>query len=158
MAVLVARRIFAPMTWDGGSTETDPGREYDIAGSMLMPADRVRTLKLATLDDLKAASNEFKVTASAVPVRAMRLGIMNSEVASEYLAQLRDEFRSHPKTTGGNRILPENAVRKYNGRELTVRMLRVLDSGTISTGEFCRSVCLNHIDHSGIDDLRRALQ
>src|SRR5690625_7905869 len=35
MTVLVARRIFAPMTWDGGSAETDPGREYDIAGVML---------------------------------------------------------------------------------------------------------------------------
>src|SRR5699024_482276 len=37
MTVLVARRIFAPMTWDGGSAETNPGREYDIAGAMLMP-------------------------------------------------------------------------------------------------------------------------
>lgn len=158
MTVLVARRIFAPTTWDGGSTETDPGREYDIAGSMLMPAERMQGLAFASLDDVKAASDEFNVTASAVTVRAMRLGLINQRTAGEQLEQLRGEFRSLPKGGPHNPIHPENAVRKYNGRELTVRMLHALDSGGISAGEFCRSICLNHIKTSGIEDLRRAVQ
>ncbi|WP_156759467.1 hypothetical protein [Microbacterium karelineae] len=158
MTVLVARRIFAPMTWDGGSTETDPGREYDIAGSMLMPAERMRALALTSLDAIKAASDEFKVTASAVTVRAMRLGMIDPEAAGNHLEQLRGEFKSRPNGGPRSPIHPENAVRKYNGRELTVRMLHALDNGDISAGEFCRSICLNHLKPSRIEDLRRAVQ
>lgn len=158
MTVLVARRIFAPMTWDGGSTETDPGREYDTAGAMLMPAERMRDRALTSLDNVKAASGEFKVTASAVTVRAMRLGMIDRRTAGVYLEQLRSEFRNRSKGGPRSPIHPENAVRKYNGRELTVRMLHALDSGGISAGEFCRSVCLNHLKPSRIEDLRRAVQ
>lgn len=158
MTVLVARRIFAPMTWDGGSTETDPGREYDIAGAMLMPAERMSDLALTSLDNVKAASDEFKVTASAVTVRAMRLGTIDRRTAGVHLEQLRSEFRSRPRSGPRSPIHPENAVRKYNGRELTVRMLQAFDSGGISAGEFCRSICLNHLKPSRIEDLRRAVQ
>lgn len=158
MAVLIARRIFAPMTWNGGSTETEPGREYDIAGSMLMPSERMKKLNLVTLDDMKAASDEFKVTASAVTVRAMRLGTIGRATAISHLEQLRGEFRSLPKNGPRSPIHPENAVRKYNGRELTARMLHALDSGSISPGEFCRSICLNRLKPSRIDDLRRVVQ
>lgn len=157
MTVLVAHRIFAPMTWDGGSAQTDPGREYDIAAAMLMPRERFRALGPTSLGDIRSASDEFKVTPSAVAVRAMRLGTISAETATGYLAQLREEFRSLPKGGPRNRILPENAVRKYNGKELSLRMLDVLDNQSISPGEFCRAVCLNHLKPSQIDDLRRAL-
>lgn len=158
MTVLIARRIFAPMTWDGGSTETGPGREYDIAGAMLMPAEQMSTLTLTSLENVKAASGEFKVTASAVTVRAMRLGLIDQRTAIVHLEQLRSEFRSRPKGGPRSPIHPENAVRKYNGRELTIRMLHALDSGGISAGEFCRSICLNHLRPSRIEDLRRAVE
>lgn len=157
MTVLVARRIFAPMTWDGGSTETEPGRVYDIAGAMLMPAERIMEVSPTSLDDMKTASEEFKVTPSAATVRAMRLGMISGETASNYLDQLREDYRSLPKDGPRNQILPENAVRRYNGRELTRRMLDALDSTGISPGEFCRAVCLNRLRPTQIDDLRRAL-
>lgn len=157
MTVLVARRIFAPMTWDGGSAQTDPGREYDIAGAMLMPRERFKAIGPTSLDDMRIASDEFKVTTSAVAVRAMRLGTISAETTSNYLAQLREEYRSRSKGGPRNPILPENAVRKYNGRELSRRMLHALDSQSISPGEFCRAVCLNHLQSAQIDDLRRAL-
>ncbi|MCA4132047.1 ImmA/IrrE family metallo-endopeptidase [Arthrobacter sp. M4] len=157
LTVLVARRKFAPMTWDGGSAHTDPGREYDIAGAMLMPRERFKAIGPTSLDDMRMASNEFKVTTSAVAVRAMRLGMINAETTGNYLAQLREEFQSLPKGGPRSQILPENAVRKYNGRELSRRMLHALDSQSISPGEFCRAVCLNHLKPSQIGDLRRAL-
>lgn len=156
MAVLVARRIFAPMTWDGGNAQTDPGREYDIAGAMLMPSDQLRAIGSFSLAGMKAASDEFKVTPSAVTVRAMRLGMISGETATNYLGELREEFQSRPKGGPRNKILPENGVRKYNGRELTRRMLQALDNNSISPGEFCRSICLNRIKTFQIEDLRRA--
>lgn len=157
MAVLIARRIYAPMTWDGGSTETDLGREYDIAGAMLMPSERFRAIKPSSLEDMKTAADESKVTASAATVRAMRLGIIDGNTASSYLDELRAEFRSRPKDGPRNQIRPENAVRKYGGRELSRRMLRALDAMNISPNEFCRTVCLNHLKPHQIDDLRRAV-
>lgn len=157
MSVLVARRIFAPVTWDGQSTGTNVGREYDIAGAMLMPAARVRKIAPTTLTHIKDAADEFKVTASAVIVRAMRLGIISGETAQSHLEELRIEFGQRSKPSGMSQIKPENAVRKYSGRGLSSRMLRVLDAGLISQGDFCRVVCLNKLKPSQITNLREAL-
>lgn len=157
MTVLIGRRVFAPMTWDGGSAETKLGREYDIAGSMLMPAEHLKSMRLTSLDDMKQASNEFKVTASAVVVRAMRLGLIRTDVAMRHLEELRHQFAELPKGGPRNQINPENAVRKYAGRELSKRMLRALDASSISQGEFCRAVCLDRLKPEQIVDLRRAV-
>lgn len=157
MAVLVARRIFAPVTWDGQSAGTNNVREYDIAGAMLMPAARLREIGPSSLAQMKEAADEFNVTASAVTVRAMRLGIISGETALSHLDELRIEFGRRPEKSGRSPIKPENAVRKYSGRELSSRMLRVLDAGQISPGDFCRVVCLNKLKPSQILDLRGAL-
>lgn len=157
MTVLIGRRIFAPMTWDGASMGTDVGREYDIAGAMLMPSNYMKDLAPTSLEDMKNASNELKVTASAVTVRAMRLSLITGETAAAYLNELRVEYNQRKKAKPMNQPLPEKAVRKYNGRELTRRMLEALDSNSISTGEFCRSVCLNRIRPGQVEDLRRAV-
>lgn len=157
MTVLVARAVFKPVTWDGHSTGTSFGREYDIAGALLMPAARLREIAPHSLDDMKAASEEFKSTASAVTVRAMRLGIISSQTARSYLDELRAEFGKRQRPKGMKPIRPENAVRKYNGRELTSRMINALDAGRITPGEFCRAVCLNRLKPSQIPDLRGVL-
>lgn len=157
LTVLVAKRIFAPMTWDGGSAEIDFGVEYDIAGAMLMPRERLMALRPSSLDDMKRASDEFKVTPSAVTVRANRLGIIRGDVARSYLEALKAEYFSRSQSSARSPIRPENAVRKYSGRELSRRMLRSLDAGRISPGEFCRTVCLNTLRPHQINDLRRAV-
>jgi hypothetical protein len=157
MSVLVARRIFAPMTWDGGSADVGLKREFDIAGSMLMPARRFRELSPLSLDDVKAASDEFQVTPSAVAVRAMRLGVFDGRTAGKHLDALRDEFLARPKPGPRRPMNPENAVRRYIGREFSARMLKALDAGRISLGEFRRSVCLNQLTASQIPDFRRAV-
>lgn len=157
MAVLVARRIFKPVTWDGQSTGTDFGREYDIAGSILMPTGRMNEIAPLSLDDVKTAAGEFKVTPSAVTVRAMRLGQISHDSASAILAELREEFNAGNKPKGMKKIHPENAIRKYAGAELSRRMLAVLDAGGISQKDFCRAVCLNHLKPSQIEDLRRVV-
>lgn len=157
MAVLVARKVFAPVTWDAESIATGLGREYDTAGAMLMPAERFREIGPSSLDDVKAAAEEFKVTPSAVTVRAMRLGLIGEEDARSHLDQLRAEFRRRPQKRGMSPIRPENAVRKYAGRELSRRMLNAMDARSITPRDFCRAVCLNHLRPHQVDDLRRAV-
>lgn len=158
MAVLVARRIFSPVTWNAESTATDLGREYDIAGAMLMPASSLRLLSLSSLDEVVSAATEFKVTPSAAVVRALRLGMINSKTARSYLADFRQEFLKRPESSGMSPIRAENAVRKYAGRELSRRMIEALDSGAITSNEFYRTVCLNKLRNSQLDDLRRAVR
>jgi len=53
LAVLVARGIFGPVTYDGRSTAPDPGREYDIVGQILMPSAVVRSMGLRSLAAVK---------------------------------------------------------------------------------------------------------
>lgn len=156
LTVLVARGMFAPMTWNGGSVEVRVGREYDIAGALIMPASVINEVRLSSLDDLHSAADLFKVTPSAVTVRAMRLGIIDVETAQSFLEQLRQDFVS--ATSGPrNQPRPENAVIKYNGREFSSRMLDIFDSGAIPPREFYRTVCLNRLKPSQLGDLREAL-
>ncbi|WP_139346537.1 ImmA/IrrE family metallo-endopeptidase [Sinomonas mesophila] len=157
MSVLVARKIFAPVTYDGSSTGSDVGREYDIVGAMLMPREALRSTSLGSLDEVKAAADVLKVTPSAMAVRAMRLGMITPDLANSHLQQLREEYAQRPKTQA-RQPSAINAVRKYNGRELSRRMLNVLEAGQISPGEFCRIVCLRHLKPHQISDFREAMR
>jgi len=157
MGVLVARGIFAPVTYDGRITGPDIGREYDIVGEILMPSREVRGAKLSSLEEVKVAADAFKVTPSAMAVRAMRLQIFDKETTASHLEELAREYANRPKPQP-RPPKPVNAVRKYAGRELAVRMLNALDAGKLTKGNFCRSVCLNKIRPSQLNDFREALQ
>lgn len=157
MSVLVARGIFAPVSYDASSAAVDAGREYDIVGEILMPARELQGVELKSLDDIKVAADRFKVTPSAVAVRAMRLGKVTAEQAVEHLAELEAEFRARSKPRP-RQPKPVNAIRKYSGRELTIRMLRAVDERRLSEREFCRVVCLNRIGPREIGELKAAIQ
>lgn len=158
MAVLVGRGIFEPVSYDAQSIAPAPGREYDIVGEFLMPETALSEIPLRDLADLKAASNKFKVTPSAIAVRAMRLGRLRPEKTREHLEALEAEFRAIPKNGPRNGPKPVNAVRKYSGRFLTSSMLRAVDQGQLSPGDFCRVVCLNRLHPHDFDELRAALR
>lgn len=157
MSVLVARGIFAPVSYDASSAAFDAGREYDIVGEILMPARELQTIELKDLDDIRVAAARFKVTPSAVAVRAMRVGKISAEQAVEHLAELEVEFRARPKPRP-RQPKPVNAIRKYSGRELTIRMLRAVDERRLSEREFCRVVCLNRIGPREIGELKAAIR
>ena len=157
MAVLVARGIFAPVSYDANSTAPDAGREYDIVGEILMPAAELQGITLEDLDDVKAASDLFKVTPSALAVRAMRLGRLSPLTTNGYLRELEMEFRARTKANV-RQPKPVNAIRKYTGRALATRMLQAVDEQRLSTREFCRVVCLNRISPGEIGELRAAVQ
>jgi hypothetical protein len=157
MAVLVARGIFAPVTYDANSAAPDAGREYDIVGEILMPADELRRVSLESLGDVKAAADDFKVTPSAMTVRAMRLDIIGADMAAGYLEQLGAEFRGRPKPGPRQQPKAVNAVRKYSGRALTARMIRAVEERRLSEREFCRVVCLKRIGPHEIGELKAAL-
>lgn len=157
MAVLVGRGIFAPVSYDANSAAPDAGREHDIVGEILMPAAELQGITLEDLDDVKAAADRFKVTPSAVTVRAMRLGRLTALTAIGYLHELEKEFltRQRPKP---RQPKPVNAIKKYSGRELTTRMLRAVDERRLTAREFCRVVCLNRIGTGEIGELKAALR
>lgn len=157
MAVLVARGVFAPVSYNASSTAVDAGREYDIVDEILMPSDELEHVKFASLEEVKIAADRFKVTPSAITVRAMRLARLSAEQAIGYLAELEAEFRGRPKPRP-RQPKPVNAIRKYSGKELTSRMLRAVDEGRLSEREFCRVVCLNRIGPSKISELKAAVQ
>lgn len=157
LTVLIARRIFAPVTFDASADGASFGREYDIAGALLMPRHEVISLRGASVDEIKAAAQTMKVTPSALTVRAMRLRVLHVSDAEEVLRELRVEFAQRDSGGPRSQPRPETAVRKYNGREFNRRMIAALDRGDISPGEFCRTVCLNHLKPHQIGELRRSL-
>lgn len=156
MAVMVARGIFQPVTYDASSTAPNPGREYDIVGEILMPEDEVQTVPLRTIDDIHSAADTFKVTPSAMTVRALRLNALMPDTAAAFIRELEAEFRARPKPKP-RQPKPVNAVRKYSGRMLTSRMLRAVDERKLSEREFCRVVCLNRLTPRDLGELRASL-
>ncbi|MDR6637080.1 hypothetical protein [Paenarthrobacter nitroguajacolicus] len=158
MTVLVARGIFAPVSYDANSTAPDAGREYDIVGEILMPAAELEKISFKDLDAVKTMADMFKVTPSALTVRAMRLGRLTPLTAAGYLRELEGEFRARNKKTQTNQPKPVNAIRKYSGRELTRRMLLAVEERRLTAREFCRVVCLNRIGPSDIGELKAALR
>lgn len=158
MVVLVARGIFAPVTYDANSNAPDAGREYDIVGEILMPSHELEAVDLGGLDAVKAAADAFKVTPSAMAVRGMRLGKLSAETALGYLGELKVEFQARPKPRRLSQPKPVNAIRKYNGRTLTTRMLRAVEEQRLTEREFCRVVCLNRLSPGELGELKAALR
>lgn len=156
LTVLVARGIFPPVTYDGRSLASNPRREYDIVGEILMPEADLRSLSPTNLEEVRAAASVFKVTPSAVVVRQQRLGLIAQQAAYEHLDLLRQEFVSRPKPQP-RQPKAVNGVRTYNGKEFSIRMHGVLDAGKVTAGEFCRTVCANKIKPHEIRDFREAI-
>lgn len=157
MTVLIARKVFKPVTWNAQSTQLALGYEYDVTGAILMPSNQMNSAALTSLADIRRVADEFKVTPSAVTIRALRIGRLSEIDALTYLGELRSEFLKITQPKAMRRIRPENAVRKYASREFSRRMLRALDNKLLSEAEFCRIVCLNKLTPMQIIDLRRAV-
>jgi hypothetical protein len=122
-----------------------------------MPEADFRGVDLSDLDAVTAASDLFKVTPSAVVMRAQRLKLLSRDQAETYLTDLKEAFDKIDKTPR-NRMLPMNALRKFNGNECSRRMLALYDAGTIKTNDFCRVMFSNayRSDHA-ISDYRAGL-
>ena len=157
MAVLVARGRFVTVTYNGHTTEEKSNREYWLAAEILMPEADFRRADLSDLDAIRAASDVFKVTPSAVVMRAQRLKLLTQGEADAHLTDLKDAFDKIEKTPR-NRMLPMNALRRYNGHECSRRMLALYDAGTIKTSDFCRVMFSNAYRNSrAISDYRAGL-
>ena len=156
LAVFVSRGKFAPATYDDHTAEPITVREYAIAAEVLMPAVDVRDRDTTSLDAVKEGADFFRVTPSAFTVRARAMGLISAERANSYLEELAFEFSQREKTPVRS-PKPVNALRRYNGAELSRRMLRQLDRGRISRGEFGRVVLQNRIGPGQIHQFREAL-
>ena len=157
LAVLVARDIFAPVTMDARATVAAPSAEYDLVSEILMPSDLLPSQDLSTLEQVRTASSFFKVTPSALVVRAMRLQLLERKAAHIYLDELAEAFRTR-RSSRRRAPKPVNAIRKYNGREFSRRMISAMDQGHMTPAELCRSVCAGKISVGDIPEFRNALQ
>lgn len=156
LTVFVAAAKFAPVSYDDQTGALISSREYELAEEVLMPAADAQRRDASSLDAVKLAADQLKVTPSAFVMRARRLGLLDSDGARHRLDQLAAEYAGRKKPQA-RPSRPENAVRKYAGAEFSRRMLRQLDRGAISQREFCRTVCLNRLAPSEIPLLRASL-
>ena len=156
LTVLVATGRFSAVTYDDRSPDPIINREYEITEELLIPAADAPSIEVSSLDAVKASADRFKVTPSAIAMRARRLGLVNRSQATDYLDELADEYRNRPKPQSRTPKLL-NALRRYNGPEFSRRMVAQLDRGALSPGEFCRVVCQNRIGPHRIPEFREAL-
>lgn len=153
LTVLLARDIFAPVSYSGHTKADAASREYQLAEEILMPADQLATAAFRDLDAIRAEADRFKVTPSAMTVRSWHLGRLGRDRFETYMDELRASFGppvKHPYTPAS----AGNALRKYNGSEASKRLLGLLDAGQIVAADFRRIVLLNK---STVAEFRRAV-
>ncbi len=156
LTVLIARGTFAPVTYNGHTADEAAPREYALTAEILMPAREFRSQGLDSLDAVKSVAETYKVTPSAVVMRARRLGLFDGAITGEYLDQLAEEYAARAPTPKRN-ALAVNALRSYNGTECSRRMLSLLDGGQIKATEFCRVMFSNKLKPAQISDFRAAV-
>jgi hypothetical protein len=157
LAVLVARSKFATVTYSGHTTQGTANREFALTEAILMPEDDFRRMDMSDLDAIKAVSDVFKVTPSAVVMRALRLRMLTRDEADVHLANLKADF-DQAKKPPLRSPSPMKALKKFNGQACSRRMLALHDTGAMSTSDFCRVMFSNH--HRGeraISDYRAVL-
>ena len=156
LTVLIARDMFAPVNYDGHTKDETSSREYQLTAEILMPADEFRNLTFDGLDAVREAAEAFRVTPSAVAMRARRLGILGRGRFELHMDALQAEYRLRPKARLSS-PLPVNALRNYNGVECSRRLLAMFDAGKLSRAQFRRIVFFNKIPASKINEFRRAV-
>ena len=157
LAVLVARGRFATVTYNGHTTDETSMREYDLTAEILMPAADFRRADLGDLEAIRAASDVYKVTPSAVVMRAQRLKLLTRDEAGAHLMAIKDVYGKADQAPRRS-MLPMNALKKYNGVECSRRMLALYDSNAVSTSEFCRLMFSNtYRGERAINDFRAAV-
>jgi hypothetical protein len=156
LAVLIARNTFAPVNYDGHTKDESSPREYEVTAEILMPGREFVERRFPDLQAVKGAADEFKVTPSAVAMRARRLGLIGRATFETYMDALQGEYRLQPKKPARS-ALAVNALKKYNGLECSKRMLAMLDAGRLSKSDFRRIVLLNKVPISRINDFRQSV-
>ena len=155
LTVCLARGKFRPVAYTEQSDQLIENREYEIAEEMLMPAESVTELEVASLDDLQAHADRFCVTPSAFLMRARRLKLVDEDTARDQMEALREQFRNQPKSKA-RQPKPVNALRKYNSAEYSRSLLRQMDAGRLAASEITR-VLLQNRRSVLINDFRAAL-
>lgn len=156
LTTLIARNVFAPINFNGHSKDDTSPWEYTVAAEFLMPENDVRGRALGTLDDLRQSADFFKVTPSAMVMRARRLGILTQADFAAHMDALQREYAARVKGRAGA-ALAANALRKYNGVECSRRMLALLDAGVMNRTDFRRMVLLNKMPASQLAQFRAAV-
>jgi hypothetical protein len=156
LAVLVAKARFAPVTYDDYSHEPIASVEYELTEELLMPAALMDSSSLGSLDGLKSHADLFRVTPSAMVMRARRLRMITPGTADLYLNTLRSEFAAREKASP-RQPKPVNAIRRYNGPAFSRHMVQQLDAGRLSARDFCRVVALNRLKTTDIGEFKAAL-
>lgn len=153
LLTLIARGIFAPVSFGTWMPKPIAKREVAITAEFLLPESEMSAISLTSIEEVKSIARIFHVTPSALVVRALELGILNRDSGTSYLDDLAHEFSQKPSAHGGP-SKPATAIPKYAGHEFTRRMLNLLDRRSITTSDFLRVACLNKLDASAINDLR----
>ena len=103
LTVLIAQGTFAPVKYEGHSRDEESPRAYEVAAELLMPTAEMRILAFNDLDSVVEAANGFKVTPSAVVMRARRLQQIDYETFSAFMDELET---NRPGSQGGPRKQP----------------------------------------------------
>jgi Zn-dependent peptidase ImmA (M78 family) len=156
LTVLIGQETFTPVNYDGHTKDEDSPRAQEVAAEILMPRAELRNMRFPDLDALKEAATKFKVTPSAVAMRARHLGCIERDEFVEFMDALEDEYNNRPKSVMQSPA-PVKALLKYNGTECSRRMLGILDAKLMNRNEFRRVMFFNKLAASQISDFQAAV-
>lgn len=156
LTVLIGQETFTPVSYDGHTKDEESPRAHEVAAEILMPRAELQEMRFTNLDDVKEAATKFKVTPSAVAMRARHIRRIERDEFVEFMDALEAEYNNRSKSVMRSPA-PVKALLNYNGRECSRRMLGILDAKHINSTEFRRQMFFNKLNKSQIGDYRAAV-
>lgn len=156
LTVLIGQETFTPVNYNGHTKDEGSPRAHQVAAEMLMPRAELRDMRFPDLDAVKEAATKFKVTPSAVAMRARHLRCIERDEFVEFMDTLEEEYNNRSRSVMQSPA-PVTALLKYNGTECSRRMLGILDANHMNRTDFRRVMFFNKLAASQITDFRAAV-
>ncbi len=99
LTVLIGQETFTPVNYDGHTKDEDSPRAHEIAAEILMPRAELIEMRFSHLDDVKDAATKFKVTPSAVAMRARHLRSIERDEFVAFMDELEEEYTTDPRSS-----------------------------------------------------------
>lgn len=153
LLALLAHGRFAAVTFNASIDPTENVFFFDLAGEFLVPRADLQHRSLSDIDQVESLASDFKITPTALVVRAARSGVLTQAESADLL----DELRMSWKQRRGGRS-PSDHVKahmKYTGLEASRRFVDGLNTGKLSSAEFRKIVFLNKLGADRIPEFTR---
>lgn len=131
MLVSTGMNIFAFSAQKGAFKHPFREKIFEVTGAVLVPENRLKGIKINSVEEVQDYATQFKVTPSMLLMRLKGLKIISGSAFAQYRDALKRKLLAK-QPTQKNQPLPQNGYGKYNGARFSRETLAALKNRKIN--------------------------